>query len=140
MKVFPLLCGHQHMQLRYRNKISASETVCELFVVKKTNLTSVSPEVIPSPCFGMLWLTTDLDRESLCILKTEAQSMTGSMNSYFKKWKVTCCDMMISCHLQILLLKLKWYTHLCKGCGILYQRDRFCFNFSLIYCELVDDG
>ena len=30
MKVFPLLCGRQHMPLRYRNKISASETVCEL--------------------------------------------------------------------------------------------------------------
>ena len=24
------------------------------------------------------------------------------------KWKVTCCHMMISCHLPILLLKLKW--------------------------------
>ena len=30
MKVFPLLSGHQHMPLQYRNKISASETVCEL--------------------------------------------------------------------------------------------------------------
>ena len=79
-----------------------------------------------------MWLLpTDLDKQSLYILQTESQSM----NSYFKKWKVTCCHMMISCHLPILLLKLKWYTHLCKGCGMLFQIYRSCVNFSLIYCE-----
>ena len=78
-----------------------------------------------------MWLPTDLDRKSLYILQTESQSM----NSYLKKWKVTCCHMMISCHLPILLIKLKWYTHLCKGCEMLFQKYRCCVNFSLICCE-----
>ena len=50
-------------------------------------------------------------QKNLNILQTESQSM----NSFLKKWKATCC------HLPILLLKLKWYTHLCNGCGMLFR-------------------
>ena len=50
-------------------------------------------------------------QKNLYILQTESQSM----NSFLKKWKATCC------HLPILLLKLKWCTHLCNGCGMLFR-------------------
>ena len=101
MKVFPLLCGHQHMPLRYRNKVSASETVCELWfcVLSRNEFYFCIPKSHSFALFWHVWLPTDLDRKSLYILQTESQSMTGSMNSFFKNWKVTCCDMIISCHL-----------------------------------------
>ena len=65
-----------------KEDLGASETICELqfCVVKKTNFTSVFPEVIPSPRFGMCGYT-DLDRKSLHILQTESQSI----NSFFLK-------------------------------------------------------
>ena len=127
MKVFPLLCGHHHMPLRCRNKILASETVCEsrfCVLSRKRILLLYSLKSFLRPVWHV-WLPTDLHRKSLYSLQTESQSMAGSMNSFLKKWQVTCCDMMIS------LVQRLW--NIC-------QRDRSCFNFSLIYCELVDNG
>ena len=71
------------------------------------------PKVILSPSFCMCdWLPTDLDRKTFTFYKLNLNPWT---HFFLKKRKVTCC------HLPILLLKLKWYTHLCKGCGMLFR-------------------
>ena len=76
-------------------------------------LTSVFPKVILSPSICMCdWLPTDLDRKTFTFYKLNLNPWTPFFK---KKWKITCC------HLPILLLELEWYTHLCKGCGMLFR-------------------
>ena len=106
-----------------------SSWVTVLCIVKKTNFTSVFAKVIPSTSFGMCGYPQ---------IWTEKPSHFANWISVYEllSWKMkSYLLMMINCHLPILLLKLKWYNHLCKGCGMLFQRYRFCFNFTLIYCE-----
>ena len=71
-----------------------------------------------------MWLPTDPDRKSLHVLQTEFRSM----NFFFKKCNVTCFHIMINSHLRILLLKLKWHTHVCKGYGM----PLLCWNVIIL--------
>ena len=135
MKVFPSLCGHQHMPLRYR-KISASEKVCELravlCVVKKTNFISVFPKVILSPSFGMCGYPQILTEKAFTFCKLDLNPWTPILKNgkllVAIWWSVvtypSCCSNWSG------TLTCAKVVH-----GMLFSDIQFLCIFSLIYSD-----
>ena len=75
-----VLCGHPHMPLQDRRRISASEKVCELrfgVLSRKRQLSSsVLPKVIPLAKFWYVWLPTHLDKKAFTFCKLNLNPST----------------------------------------------------------------